>query len=306
MLHNGTGFRIQIWYKKSHLGLDLISLAPGRFEWNFWKYIFNLDLVIDGWGLSLLKFTIKWMSLHILLMKSQPCDTECVNICRGRTGQSSVSEEPYAMYNGNGIINRSCAPNGPTWALYLVRRLCPQRTVWGLSSWWPPMALLCWYPSFISIHYNSFEDWVPAGAGTRSSNELHWFEREEATVFGCCCFNSFWMSKDQAYLTWSIACLMVIWWHKEPRHQQKRYWLSMSGLFRACARKIHRKSDQRISKFATGESFKFQAPTFDSGCFPSIWYGWRSNVTTYFTTMTSHERHCISNHRQSGFLFRLI
>ena len=201
MLHNGTGFRIQTWYKKSHLGIDLISLAPGRFEWNFGKYIFNLNLVIDGWGLFLLKFTIKWMSLHILLMKSQPCDTECVNICRGRTWQSSVSEEPYAMYNGNGIINRSCAPNGPTWALYLVRRLCPQRTVWGLSSWWAPIALLCWYPSFISIHYNSFEDWVPAGAGTRSSNELHWFEREEAAVFGCCCFNSFWKSQHRSGLS---------------------------------------------------------------------------------------------------------
>ena len=45
------------------------SLAPGRFERNFNQVIFNLTLVIAGWGISC-KIALRWMSLHLTGDKS--------------------------------------------------------------------------------------------------------------------------------------------------------------------------------------------------------------------------------------------
>ena len=42
--------------------LEINSLAPGKFEWNFRYAIFNWILVIDGWGISC-EITLIWMSL---------------------------------------------------------------------------------------------------------------------------------------------------------------------------------------------------------------------------------------------------
>ena len=45
------------------------SLAPGRFERNFRKLIFQLILVIDGWSISC-KIVVKWMPMDLTDDKS--------------------------------------------------------------------------------------------------------------------------------------------------------------------------------------------------------------------------------------------
>ena len=50
-------------------GWPFNSLAPERFEWNFWWVIFQLILVIDGWGISY-EVTFRWMSLDLTDEKS--------------------------------------------------------------------------------------------------------------------------------------------------------------------------------------------------------------------------------------------
>ena len=42
--------------------LNINSLAPGKFKWNFRYVIFKLILVIDGWGISC-EIVLIWMSL---------------------------------------------------------------------------------------------------------------------------------------------------------------------------------------------------------------------------------------------------
>ena len=39
----------------------LNSLAPGKFEWNFRYLIFQIILVVDGWGISC-ELALRWMS----------------------------------------------------------------------------------------------------------------------------------------------------------------------------------------------------------------------------------------------------
>ena len=45
------------------------SLAPGRFQRNFRKVIFQLILVIDGWSISC-KIVLKWMPMDLTDGKS--------------------------------------------------------------------------------------------------------------------------------------------------------------------------------------------------------------------------------------------
>ena len=40
------------------------SLAPGKLEWNFWSFIFQIISVIDGWGISC-ELALRWMSLDL-------------------------------------------------------------------------------------------------------------------------------------------------------------------------------------------------------------------------------------------------
>ena len=47
----------------------LNSLAPGRIQRNFWKLIFQLILVIDGWSISC-KIVLKWMPMDLTDGKS--------------------------------------------------------------------------------------------------------------------------------------------------------------------------------------------------------------------------------------------
>ena len=48
-LHSPVRFLSIALYKMS--GLNINSLAPGKFEWNFRHLIFKQILVIDGWGI---------------------------------------------------------------------------------------------------------------------------------------------------------------------------------------------------------------------------------------------------------------
>ena len=41
----------------SYLCPGINSLAPGKFEWNFRHVIFKQILVIDGWGIYVVKLT---------------------------------------------------------------------------------------------------------------------------------------------------------------------------------------------------------------------------------------------------------
>ena len=50
-------------------GCNLNSLAPGRFQRNFRKVIFQLILVIDGWSISC-KIVLKWMPMDFTNGKS--------------------------------------------------------------------------------------------------------------------------------------------------------------------------------------------------------------------------------------------
>ena len=45
------------------------TLAPGRFQRNFWKIIFQMILVIDGWSISC-KIGLEWMSMDLTNGKS--------------------------------------------------------------------------------------------------------------------------------------------------------------------------------------------------------------------------------------------
>ena len=45
------------------------SLAPGKFEWNFWYIILQIISVIDGWGISC-ELALRWMSLSLTDDKS--------------------------------------------------------------------------------------------------------------------------------------------------------------------------------------------------------------------------------------------
>ena len=40
------------------------SLSPGKFEWNFRYLIFQITLVINGWGISC-ELALRWMSLYL-------------------------------------------------------------------------------------------------------------------------------------------------------------------------------------------------------------------------------------------------
>ena len=50
--------------RESHKGLDINSLAPGKFEWNFRHVIFKQILVTDGWGISC-EIVLIWVSLDL-------------------------------------------------------------------------------------------------------------------------------------------------------------------------------------------------------------------------------------------------
>ena len=63
---------VEVWYSITNCTVNILgcfiliqsinSLAPGRFEWNFWHVIFKQILVIDGWGISC-EIALIWMSL---------------------------------------------------------------------------------------------------------------------------------------------------------------------------------------------------------------------------------------------------
>ena len=49
--------------------LQINSLAPDKFEWNFRHLIFRIISVIDGWGISS-ELALRWMSLDLTEDKS--------------------------------------------------------------------------------------------------------------------------------------------------------------------------------------------------------------------------------------------
>ena len=94
---------------------NIISLHPGKFEWNFRYLIFQKISVIDGWGISC-ELALRWMSLNLTDDKSKL--VQVMAWCRQATSHYLSQCWP-----------RSLSPYGVTRPQWVIRTLhdCPSQ-----------------------------------------------------------------------------------------------------------------------------------------------------------------------------------
>ena len=114
---------IQEWTTCPTLRCVLNSLAPGRFQRNFSKVIFQLILVIDGWSISC-KIVLKWMPTDLTDRKSTL--VQVMAWCRQATSHYLSqcwprSLLPYGVVRPQWVNSSSSGQNGRHLADYIFR-----------------------------------------------------------------------------------------------------------------------------------------------------------------------------------------
>ena len=102
---------------------SLNSLTLGRYEWNFSKAIFELNLVIDGWCISC-GIALRWLSLNLTDGKSILVQVQVMAWCRQATSRylGQCWPRPMLPYG----VTR------PQW----VNSLWPSDATWRHRSGW--------------------------------------------------------------------------------------------------------------------------------------------------------------------------
>ena len=118
--HNNSTFVLFGACAKFYDDDKINSLAPGRFQRNFRKVIFQVILVIDGWSISC-KVLLKWMPMDLTDGKSTL--VQVMALCRQATSHYlRCWPRPLSPY---GVMIR------PPWVnVFLVTSLGPSDSIW--------------------------------------------------------------------------------------------------------------------------------------------------------------------------------
>ena len=199
----------------SHLSIDINSLAPGKFEWNFRHVIFKQILVIDGWGISC-EIALTWMSLDFI--DDQSTLVQVMIWCR-QAASHYLSQcwprflLPYGVTRPRWVNSFSCCRKAPShylnqyWLIISKPRSSDidLRTI-QLQTYEPSITKFCLKMTYLNLHAVSQGQWV----NSLGPNEAICRWRSWSTlvqVMACC------LTAPRHYLNQCWRIISKVLWH---------------------------------------------------------------------------------------------
>ena len=157
MLGFWTSFVASVVIQGWGLPETINSLAPGRFQRNFRKVMFQLILVIDGWSISC-KIVLKWMPMDLTDGKSTL--VQVMAWCRQATSHYLSqcwlrSLSPYGVIRPQWVLIK--------WKIELLTKvchvlvitcimICEMKLLWFIISQTSTVELWEWVSNFVPHH----------------------------------------------------------------------------------------------------------------------------------------------------------